>query len=63
MSSGTSNQLTWVGKGGGTVNTILWTDDLVFGPPTNVLHSAAFGDKTLETIRQALAEFAKSHAA
>lgn len=40
--SGENVTLQWIGKGGGTVNTILWTDDLLTGPPTNVLHSAVF---------------------
>jgi len=34
--------LKWVGKGGGTQNTILWGGNLIEGAPTNVLHAAAF---------------------
>jgi hypothetical protein len=39
---GENRSLTWIGKGGGTVNTILVGDDLDGGPPTNVLYSAAY---------------------
>ncbi len=39
---GASLTLKWVGKGGGTENTVLWCDDLLVEPTTNVLHSAPY---------------------
>ena len=34
--------MSWIGKGGGTVNTILWCHDLRQGSPSNTLHSDAY---------------------
>ena len=34
--------LTWIGKGGGTVNTILWCGDLLSGVFTNTFHSDTY---------------------
>ncbi len=34
--------MTWIGKGGGTVNTILWSWDLIDGEFSNTLHSAGY---------------------
>lgn len=43
LDHGTGNMaLTWVGKGGGTVNTILWDHDLVSGAFTNTLYSDTY---------------------
>ena len=42
QAAGGNVTLTWVGKGGGTVNTILGCDDLVPERPTNLVHSAAY---------------------
>jgi len=34
--------LWWIGKAGGTTNTILWGESLLDGAPTNIQHSAAY---------------------
>lgn len=40
--SGGNVALTWIGKGGGTVNTILWTDSLLSGAFSEILHSDTY---------------------
>ena len=40
--SGNDFTLRWIGKGGDTQNTILWTADLVSGPPSNILYAAPY---------------------
>jgi len=44
--SGDNFTLRWIGKGGGTVNSVLSGDDLTDGPLTNVLYTSPYGGGT-----------------
>jgi hypothetical protein len=44
--AGDNLTLKWVGKGGGTANTVLWNDNIMSGPPSNVLHTAPYAGGT-----------------
>lgn len=44
--TGGNYTLRWIGKGGGTVNTVFSGDDLTEGPFTNVLYTSPYGGGT-----------------